>query len=77
MRTREPNNADLVLATQAFLIAMRREFLERHPDTPLAEVRVPIWEQMSTADRAVLVRSIRAAFRATKAIVPTVAETAA
>ncbi len=76
MKTREPNNADLVLATQAFLIAMRREFLERHPSMPLEEVRVPIWEHMSTADRAVLVRSIRAALRAVKATVPALSETA-
>lgn len=52
----------IATAVDAFLMAMRREFIARHGAE--AECRVPNWASMSPADRAVLVRAMRAALTA-------------
>jgi hypothetical protein len=52
-----------IVAAEAFIGAMRREALKRHPDE---EPRVPLWADMPEADRGVIVRAIRIAIRATE-----------
>lgn len=51
-----------MVAAQSFLAAMTREFYIRHPDAEAC--RVPTWESMSKADRAVLLRAMRSALKA-------------
>jgi hypothetical protein len=63
MATTEPLSLEqLAVATQAFLAAMAREFYTRHPDA--VECRVPAWESLNKADRAMLMRSLRAGYGA-------------
>lgn len=58
----ELSSRQVAAATVAFLMAMRREFIARHGAEE--ECRVPNWTSMSPADRAVLVRAMRAALAA-------------
>lgn len=62
MASTSPTTEQVTLAIEAFLMGMRREFIARHG--PEAECRVPVWRALSSADKAVLVRAMRAALTA-------------
>jgi hypothetical protein len=59
LKINELTNPQIIAAVEAFLCAMRREYYQRHPETE--ECRVPNWNDITPADRAVLFRSMRTA----------------
>lgn len=63
MTQAEQDQVDMLgRGVRAFLAQMRREHIKRHGVE--AEVRVPIFEELSPPDRVLLLRSMRAALNA-------------
>lgn len=54
-----PTDNQVIIACQAFLMAMVRESIKRNPNA--AEHSVPAWDRMSATDRGVIMRSMKVA----------------